>query len=72
MFQKYTQSFDEISGIEKTKSIEENLDKEPFDFKRFQEKSRFYFRSIVQFTIIDGCRLFKMYMQCWIQICSML
>ena len=26
--------FCEISGIEKTKSIEENLDKEPFDFKK--------------------------------------
>ena len=50
--------FCEISELKK-KSIEENLDKEPFDFKKDSRKSlRFYFRIYCSnFTYYDGCRI---------------
>ena len=46
----------------KTKSIEENLDKEPFDFKKDSRKSlRFLFQDLLlQFYHMMGAGLFKM------------
>lgn len=54
--------FCEISGIEKTKSIEENLDKEPFDFKKIPGKVLDFISGSIApiLPIMMGAGLFKM------------
>ena len=65
--------FCEISGIEKTKSIEENLDKEPFDFKKIPGKVLdFISGSICGTSFYENdinCR--KLWILLYAYICSM-